>query len=83
MAAVEGRSSVEIMAEGASVDEVWVAVGVEGVVVEADHEWRRLRSGLDSRGPLKFLRGDDIDALNAHFCRVSIHCLLGPNRHSC
>ena len=53
MAAVEGRSSVEIMAEGASVDEVWVAVGVEGVVVEADHEWRRLRNGLDSRGTFK------------------------------
>ena len=53
MAAVEGRSSVEIMAEGASVDEVWVAVGVEGVVVEADHEWRRLQNGLDSRGAFK------------------------------
>jgi hypothetical protein len=83
VAAVEGRSSVEIMAEGASVDEVWVAVGVEGVVVEADHERRRLQNGLDSRGPLKFLRGDDIDALNAHFCRVSIDCLLEPNRHGC
>ena len=52
MAAVEGRSSVEIMAEGASVDEVWVAVGVEGVVVEADHEWRRFRTGLTHGGPL-------------------------------
>ena len=83
MAAVEGRSSVEIMAEGASVGGVWVAVAVEGVVVEADHEWRRLRSGLDSRGPLKFLRGDDIDALNTHFCRVSIDCILGPKRHGC
>jgi len=53
VAAVEGRSSVEIMAEGASVDEVWAAVGVEGVVVEADHEWRRLQNGLDSRGTFK------------------------------
>jgi hypothetical protein len=52
VAAVEGRSSVEIMAEGASVDEVWVAVGVEGVVVEADHEWRRFRTGLTHGGPL-------------------------------
>lgn len=41
------------------------------------------RTGLTHGGPLKFLRGDDIDALNAHFYHISIDCLLGPNRHGC